>query len=160
MSKPRQERMAVDNLVRQGFETFLPMLGHWKRVRGQWQYASAPMFPRYLLLAEPGPLQSLAPIRSTYGVSTLLRFGETIATIAPEVIDALRLLEAQRARAPQDELSPIAAGMSVLVAEGPLKGLTGLVTGTPSDRVELLLSLMGRETRVVMACHQVVLQPA
>ena len=71
-TKPQQERVANDNLQRQGYETYLPMLR--KRVkRGKtYHHRLDPLFPRYLFIHLSDQLDDWGPIRSTIGVTHLV----------------------------------------------------------------------------------------
>ena len=55
-TKPRQEAVARDNLMRQGFEVYLPKYKVFKR--GQRSEVFEPMFPRYLMLSPENPERS------------------------------------------------------------------------------------------------------
>lgn len=160
MSKPRNEALARDNLLRQAFEVYLPTWAEWKRQTGRWAYTAKPMFPRYLMCRPTAPGQSLASIRSTYGVSGLVRFGDTVARLGDTVIQGLRAIEVQRSRPPEGQASPLAVGDRVQVVSGPLAGLSGVVSLTDRQRVEVLLLMMGRETRVSIRCDELVPQAA
>ena len=49
VTKPRQERIALENLHRQGYECFLPMAENpYQRRRNNHQQIIEPLFPRYL----------------------------------------------------------------------------------------------------------------
>jgi transcriptional antiterminator RfaH len=48
-------------------------------------------------------------------------------------------------------LSAIIPGSRVMVMEGPLAGLEGLVSAVSAKRVEVLMHLLGTETRVRLA---------
>ena len=159
MTKPRSETVARDNLLRQSFEVYLPAWADWKRRAGRWAYTSRPMFPRYLMCRTISPAQGLSSIRSTFGVTDLVRFGDVPARLDDSVVESLRAIEAERAQPPQDQSSPLGVGDKVRVACGPLAGLSGEVTLTDRQRVDVLLFLMGRETRVSMRCDELVLEP-
>ena len=74
-AKPRQENTAEENLRRQGFDTYLPKIQLRRRRRDKWTKVVEPLFPRYLFIhLEPG-VDNWAPLRSTLGVSTVVRFG-------------------------------------------------------------------------------------
>jgi transcriptional antiterminator RfaH len=49
-TKIRQERVALENLDRQGFECFLPTILAEKLRRGALQVMKEPLFPRYLFI--------------------------------------------------------------------------------------------------------------
>ena len=150
MSKPRGEVLARDNLLRQGFDVYLPTWADWKRQGGRWAYTARPMFPRYLLCRPGHPSQSVASIRSTVGVTSMVRFGDRLGALADTHVQTLRVIEAARAQPPEGQASPLAVGASVKVIEGPLAGLTGVVALSDRQRVEVLMMLLGRETRVSM----------
>ena len=76
-TKPRQEHIALTNLERQGYTCYLPLLRVEKIRRRKAEVVSEPMFARYLFvrLSTSDNAPSWAPIRSTLGVSQLVRFG-------------------------------------------------------------------------------------
>ena len=155
-TKPRQERLAEQNLVRQRYEAWLPTIGKWTRRAAGWACEAQPMFPRYLFLRTTDAQQSLAPVRSTLGAIGLVRFGERAPVLAEEIVDALRRLAAQT-REPEHPLRP---GARVRVVAGPFAGLQALVTASAARRVEIFLSLLGRDTRVSVYPEQLEPLPA
>ncbi|MCF8176876.1 MAG: transcription/translation regulatory transformer protein RfaH [Sulfuritalea sp.] len=153
-TKLRQEQIASDNLARQGYVVYLPRLKVLKRLRGRQQTQFDPLFPRYLFF-QPGSLaHSIAPVRSTLGVSTIVRFGHDPAVMRPEVLTGIRDFEARRNRADDQEISPFQPGERVRVAEGPLAGLEGLISNVSQERVIVLMQLLGQDTRVSVSHHQ------
>ena len=88
-TKPCGEHTAEENLRRQGFEVFSPGLSLQKRRRGKWVWVDEPLFPRYVFIGAR-PDQSLAPIRSTVGVSALVRFGGEVAEVPAALIAQLQ----------------------------------------------------------------------
>ena len=75
-TKARQEQPACDNLARQGYNVYFPRFKVIKRIRGLQQAVLEPLFPRYVFLQPSSAAQSLAPVRSTLGVATMVRFGQ------------------------------------------------------------------------------------
>ena len=67
-SKPRAEREAASQLRAQQYRVVLPEL---IQPRKRWEA----LFPSYLFVQTVDDNQSIAPIRSTLGVSMLVRFG-------------------------------------------------------------------------------------
>lgn len=156
-SKPRQESVALRNLLNQGYKAWLPHLTAWTRRGGRWHSLVSPMFPRYLLLQPSHTQQGIGPIRSTYGVSGLVQFGGSPAHMCGDVVDALWDLEQALSQAPKDEnASPFSPGMSVRIATGPLCGLEGIVAKAARDRVCVLLSLLGRNKEVALDADMLV----
>lgn len=157
-SKPRQESVALRNLLNQGYKAWLPHLTRWSRRGERWNRLVSPMFPRYLFL-QPGHVrQGIGSVRSTYGVSGLVQFGGIPAQMSGDIVEALWNLEQALRQAPQDmNASPFAPGMAVRIADGALRGLEGIVTQAARDRVCVLLSLLGREKEVALDADTLVL---
>ena len=113
-TKPRQEQRALENLQRQGFAAWLPMLSVEKFRRGRLEKVVEPMFSRYLFIRLSETARSWSPIRSTLGVSKLVSFGPHPARVPVELICFLReappLDKVQRLFAPGDQ---------VLIIDGP-----------------------------------------
>lgn len=156
-TKVRQEQTACDNLVRQGYAVYLPRIKILKRVRGYQQAKQEPLFPRYLFLQPGSAAHSIAPIRSTLGVTAIVRFGQEPAVIQPETLKTIREFETRRNAARDEDISPFQPGERIRVADGPLAGLEGLISDVSQERVIVLMQLLGQDTRVGLSHHQLVL---
>lgn len=146
-TKPKQETVAQQQLEQQGYATYLPMIMNAKRRNGRRRYVNEPFFPRYLFIHLDQTTDNWAPIRSTIGVSTLVRFGQMPTPVNEEIIEAIRGREnSDGLQRVEDEISK---GVNVRILEGPMVGLEGVfVARTGEQRVMLLLELMGKSTRV------------
>ena len=147
-TKPRQEAVALVNLERQGYHCYLPQWQVEKRRGRKVVPAVEPLFPRYLFVElDTGPSGlSWAPIRSTVGVSSLVRFGTQPAKAPEGLIDALREMEAAHARRASE---PFAPGETVLVREGPFAGLQAIYQSRDADqRITVLLEVMSRPVKL------------
>lgn len=143
MTKPRMEKNALENLVRQGFQAYLPYWATVKKRNGTLKPAALPMFPRYLFVRQSYSGQSTNPIRSTYGVSQLVRFGYEPARASEELIDSIRLLEKKHEQA-SSAVTPFKAGDLVRVVEGAFQGISAEVLSCDQQRVILLLQILGK----------------
>lgn len=143
MTKPRMETEAKVNLVRQGFEVYLPTWVDLRRRSGGWQKVQSAMFPRYLFVRPSHAEQSISPIRSTFGVSQMVRFGMELAWASDALIKGIRLLEAERNDS-GDTLKPFKVGDEVMIMTGPFKGVSAKVLSSDQQRVILLLQMLGR----------------
>ena len=152
-TKPRIETGASAQLARQGYDAYLPLYKTLKRADGAMLVRHGPMFPRYVFFRPGRAGQSIAPVRSTLGVSNIVRFGVTPASISHALVEALRAFEHQREHADLATLAPLRAGRRVLVCAGPLKGLEGLVSRTAGQRVTVLLDVLGKSTPVGLAAQ-------
>ena len=155
--KARQENVARENLARQGYSVYLPQIKALKRLRGRHQARMEPLFPRYLFLQPGSPDQSIAPVRSTLGVSGIVRFGHDPAVIQLDTLRGIRDFEVRQNAASDEDLSPFRCDERVRVVDGPLAGLEGLITDIARDRVVVLMHLLGHDTRVRMSHHQLLL---
>ena len=150
VTKPRQERIALENLQRQGFECFLPMAENpYQRRSKKQQKRIEPLFPRYLFLNAIADTQNLAPVRSTMGVISMVRFGTELAVIPEQIINAIKQRITPETGLIKIEAIEIEAGDKVKIFDGPLTGLNGIVQEKDSNnRALLLMNLMGRPTKV------------
>ncbi len=147
--KPRQEAVAEENLLRQGFHVYLPRICVRKRRRGQWNDAVEVLFPRYTFIRVDPLRHSTAAVRSTRGVVGLVRFGGQPAVVPDAVMDALRQREDAASGLHQDNRPLFCAGESVRLVDGPLTGMEGVFTQQDGDkRVFVLLEMLGQANRV------------
>ena len=148
LCKPRCEARAEANLINQGYRVFLPRLATQIRQEGKWIDSVEPLFPRYLFLAVSNEHQGLAPVRSTLGVSDLVRVGGQPATIPGEVVEALRERQDPDTGA-SARRSLFKPGAQVLFRAGPFSGLDGIFNIDAGEgRVFLLLEFLGKINKV------------
>jgi transcriptional antiterminator RfaH len=142
-SKPRNEARALENLVRQGYETYLPLMEVERLQRGKLLKKMEPLFPRYLFLHLEEGNDNWGPIRSTLGVAGLVRFGQAYAVVSDEVMDAVR------ERTQDIKKSLFESGDNVRVVSGPLLGLEGVFEIADGEqRSFVLLEFMQKQQRV------------
>lgn len=150
-SKPRQEVLAKENLERQGYSAYLPQIRLNKRLRGKWQSKVEPMFPRYLFV-ELTPFQDdFGPLRSTRGVSSVVRFGLEPAVMPTNIITELKARECGETGVVEPRSALFETGQNVEILDGPFKGLEGVFSASTSEeRVILMLNVLGQKTRVAV----------
>jgi len=149
-TKIRQEAIALENLERQGYTCFYPTLMAEKVRRKALTLLEEPMFPRYLFIQLGSRLesQSWAPIRSTTGVSRLVRFGQEPAKVDPRIIEALQATQAQGAPVVLRQFMP---GDALHITDGPFKGIDAIYQATDGEgRVMVLLELMSKPVRMTI----------
>ena len=147
-SKPHQERIARDQLERQGYETYLPFASVRRRRKGRSIRVIDPMFPRYLFIHLSDDTDDWRPIRSTIGVSTLVRFGDSPAQIPDRLIAELHKREDTNGiqMLPDPEYRQ---GTRVRIAEGPMEGFEGVFQcRTGKERVLLLLEIAQKSIKI------------
>ena len=143
MTKPKMEAEAEVHLNRQNFEVYLPLWVDLKLRQGSWQKITGPMFPRYLFVRPTHNEQSISPIRSTRGVTQLVRFGVEPAWANDALIQDIRALENSRTQ-DGEKLKPFKKGDQVNILEGPFKGISAEVFSSDEKRVIVLLKVLGQ----------------
>jgi len=146
-TKPRQERIALENLERQSFECFLPLADNPYQRRRNRQGRAEPLFSRYLFLRARPAVHSLAAVRSTRGVVNLVRAGFELVRVPASLIAALRAKQDEGNGLVQLQPAELRRGDRVRIFDGPLAGLEGVFRASCGmTRASLLLNLLGRET--------------
>lgn len=140
-SKPSQEERAAIELSSQGYSVYLPKITESRRLRGQWVQQIRPMFPRYLFVQPTHPEQSIAPVKSTRGVSHLVRQGSNLVSCPDALVVAIRNAEAQLVVKNTDAF--VGVGETIEIIEGPFQGLISHVVAATEDRVSILLEVLG-----------------
>lgn len=150
-TKPRQERIALENLSRQHYTAYLPMMRHRRRRKNTYVPVVGPMFPRYLFIYLDDQLDDWGPIRSTVGVANLVRFGGNPARLPGDFVDTLR----QRADEDGVHIQPereLRLGDRVRICEGAMAGYEAVFQAKSSrERVVLLLEVAGLAARIQVA---------
>ncbi len=146
--KPRQERIAQENLLRQGFQVYLPLIKVEKRCKGKWEEKVEVLFPRYVFIRVNPERKSISSVRSTRGVVGLVRFGEKPAVIPDEVMNALQQRTVSEFGLHQDE--PLfTKGGAVRLTDGAFDGMEAVfVQPDGNRRVIILLDLLGKSNKV------------
>ena len=144
-SKPQQERIARENLERQGYKSYLPLIRNRRRRKGRYASIIEPMFPRYLFVKLSDETDNWGPIRSTIGVVNLVRFGMQAARVPDNLIDLMTERDREGVQTlARPELKP---GDHVRIVEGVMAGYEAIFQAkTSRERVVLLLELAQDKT--------------
>jgi len=155
-SQPSAERKAIAHLERQGFATYLPRYLKRRRHARKVEIVPAPLFPRYLFVGIDLATQRWRSIFSTVGVSRLVCNGEIPTPISDQVLETLRAREDAGGYVHLDHRPNFHAGDRIRVLEGAFTDCLGLYEGMrDSDRVAILLDLLGRKVRVTVDLESV-----
>ena len=152
-TKPRLEQTAEENLVRQGYVTYLPKVYNLQRRNGKYTKTLEALFPRYLFIHLDTETDNWVPIRSTIGVSQMVRFGGISAIVPDELIVNLQSNEDEKGLQ-QTKSVELKTGDQVKILEGPFAGLHGIYQQQKSaERVAVLLDIVGRNTELTLSIH-------
>jgi transcriptional antiterminator RfaH len=145
------EAKAAQNLLRQGFEIYLPRYLKLRRHARKVDVIARPLFPRYMFVAIDVATQRWRAVQSTQGVSHLVCNGEEPAAVPNGVLGALRAREDERGFVRMDAKPAFAPGDKVRVLAGAFRDNAGLFDGMGDhDRVAILLDMLGRKVRVYL----------
>lgn len=154
-SKPQQERLAYENLERQGYDSYLPLIRNRRRRQGRYMAVVEPMFPRYLFVNLSDQTDNWGPIRSTIGVANLVRFGIHAARVPESLIVTMQARDNEGVQILQPaELKP---GDPVRIVEGVMAGYEAVFQArTGKERVLLLLQLaQDRTARIQVSANDI-----
>jgi len=135
-TKPRLEKQALENLERQGYECYLPLYSTEKLYRRKLTVTDSPLFPRYLFirLGQESSGKSWNPLRSTRGVSQLVRFGQHPAQVDDTLIALLKSRERQ-----SEPERMFNQGDPVRIVDGPFADIEAIYQIPDGERRALVL---------------------
>ncbi len=145
-SKPRGEELAKANLERQEFRSYLPLVRRPRYRMGRRIMRIEPLFPRYLFIHLDAVTDNWAPIRSTFGVTNLVRFGMQPAMVPDGLVEML--MARDDASGGIQDLPPeeFQKGGRVRISAGPMVGYEGIfLARTSRECVLVLLNIVGKQ---------------
>lgn len=154
-TKPRSEKLALENLTNQGYECYLPMMKVEKVINKQIEVQKVPLFPRYLFIKLDLDFESKswAPIRSTRGVSNLVKFGQSPAKIHDELVKHIYARE----HLSDSKIKPLyQKGQTLKIVDGPFSGFESIYQGMdPEMRVMVLIEFMRKPLFIALELDQI-----
>jgi len=145
-TKPRNEETARFHLNSKGIEVFYPKLSLPISEKNTRRCVS--LFPNYLFVRIAVSSPEYCQVTWCPGVKRLISFGGKPAVIEEHVINLIQ------DQADKDGLiaakSSLKVGDQVQIAEGPFKGLVGIIQQPPDakSRVKVLMELLSRPVQV------------
>ncbi len=141
-TKAKQEIKASENLQKQGFKTFLPLIAPNNKNSGIKNLV--PVFPRYFFAQIDFELENWASINSSYGVSHIVMFGEKFTSIPNNIIKLIQdRLDESGVYKKNISIVDYQEGDPVTIKEGSFAGINAIFLSNKSkDRVRLLLNLL------------------
>lgn len=148
--RPNCAMIAVRNLLRQGFDPFLPLERYTRRRRAQLQNATRPYFAGYLFIGTHRGSAHWRTIGSTQGISRLVTFASKPEEVPTQIIDEIR--DACDEEGVVVRNFGITEGDHIKVESGPFTGLMGRVERlAPQERAWVLLDILGSQSRTLVA---------
>jgi transcriptional antiterminator RfaH len=142
-----REHMALDNLHRQDFEAYCPMIRKRRSHARRIESVLRPLFPNYLFVLANDRGAGWRPILSTHGVRAIVRAGDRLSFIDDAFIAGLKAREIDGAIV--RPASPYRIGQRVQIATGPFDQMIAtIIEMDERDRLVVLLDMMNRGTKV------------
>ena len=145
--RPHGLRRAEEHLLRQGFESFAPKILANTNSTGASQATCKPLFPGYLFVSFDPQNPRWGAINSTRGISRLILSDPRQPRPLPDALMAglIARCDASGLLAPDAGLG---IGDRIRVLAGPFADLVTTIETLPSsERIGVLIDLMGREVR-------------
>jgi transcriptional antiterminator RfaH len=149
-TKPNCHQIAVRNLVRQGFQSFLPLEEKTARSGTKFVTKMRPLFPGYIFIALNPISGGWRTINSTYGITRIVSVGNVPRAVPSDLVSALM----KRCDGEGKLLAPrvLMPGDQVSLLKGPLANFVATVESVaPDQRIWILLELLGAERRVAVS---------
>ena len=136
--KPNSYRSAIQNLERQGFQTFLPKMEITQRQENKFLVKNVFVFPGYMFVCFDPHSINWTKINSTYGVSKILTFNKKPSEISSDLILELKTRYEINCNPMQKE--KLQKGDSLKFYKGPFADLIAKVESVDSNnRIWVLL---------------------
>lgn len=150
-TKPRQELRALENLRKQNYEVFCPLVLIEKVRRGKLTNVTEPLFSRYIFIKLNKTTSNWTPITYTLGVSKIVRFGSMPTAVDDSIINSLI------AKDGEEKIRLFAEGDEVQLIDGPLKGLNAIFKQHDGElRAMILIDLMSKPHLIKVETHTLI----
>ena len=151
--KPNSHNSAIQNLERQGFETFLPKMETTQRQENKFFVKNVFVFPGYMFVCFDPHIITWTKINSTYGVSKILAFNNKPSEISSDLILELKNRYEPNNNPTQNET--LKKGDSIKFYAGPFADLMAKVESVDEKkRIWVLLEAMGGYRRLKLKRKQ------
>ena len=154
-SKPRAEKIAFAQLTKKGIYAYLPLVKKRQKWSDRKKWVEFPLFPSYLFAKVE--LKNSIYVLQTHGVSSILKFNGTIATVDESIVNSIRwAIEGGYELEPTEYFTQ---GEELEVIEGPMKGAKGIV-GEVKGKGRLILKVDALQQAVALHIDTKFLQSA
>ena len=153
-TKPNAHVMACENLRRQGFDIFLPLITKTTKKNGKFLDIKTPLFPGYVFIgtsSDPIPWKS---VNGTRGVASAVTLDGVYRSVSDHIIEGLQ------SRCDKDgviqNLNDIFLGDLVKIERGPFSEFICTVDQIRDDRrAWVLIDLLQQQTKVEVSLDDV-----
>ena len=154
MCKTQQENTAEDNLKRQGFKVYLPIVPNTARKQSRVTKIIKAMFPGYLLIKADLRRHDLSVIRSTIGCIALLRQGVHPAFVPKQVMASIKEVEAVLQNQFDGDQGFTPGARYELLEQGFQGHTATFLALEGKERARVLVTLLNSEQEVRVPTHR------
>lgn len=155
-TQPSKESIAQKHLMEQGFDVYLPRFKKTRRHARKVEEVMAPLFPRYVFVGIDLEEDQWRSVQGTRGVSYILLADNQPATVPYEIIQSLKSQENDAGLVAINDMIFFTKGEKVRVLDGAFKDCLAVFEKMDDkERVQLLLSCLGREVNVSLPAYAV-----
>jgi len=149
--KPREDARAESNLLNQGFHIYRPKVEVERVRKGQKQLKIESLFPSYLFIKLNNITDNWRPLRSTRGVSHIVKFGALPLPVPEQLISNLKRCESREGCYNMSLVSHFKKGEKVKITSGSFEGLEAIYQAKDGEeRTIILINLLNRQSAVSM----------
>ncbi|WP_419902598.1 transcription termination/antitermination protein NusG [Kiloniella sp.] len=143
-TQTNQENRAEINLIRQGYQVFLPFFMKSRKHARKIDVVKRALFPGYLFVKLDTEVDSWNSINNTYGVRRLISNGHRLPSLPDQFVASLKDTNTL-----QDHIDPdLQLGAKVKFLSGPFTDVIGTLSQmVDKERITVLLNLLGREVK-------------
>ena len=151
--KPNSYNSAIQNLERQGFETFLPKMEITQRQENKFFVKNVYVFPGYIFVCFDPQIINWPKINSTYGVSKVLASNKKPSEISSDLI--LELKNRYEINSNPTQKEKLQKGDSIKIYSGPFADVIAKVESVDeNNRIWVLLEAMGGYRKLKLQKNQ------
>ena len=153
-TKPNAYVIACENLRRQGFDVFLPLMTKTTKRNGKFLNIKTPLFPGYLFMgisSDPIPWKS---VNGTRGIAKAVTLDGIYRPVNTQIIEGLQ----QRCNENSviQRLDDIAPGDRAKIERGPFAEFICTVDDIQDDRrASVLIGLLQKQTKVEVSLDDI-----
>lgn len=153
-TKSNREKVICSLLEERGVVVFLPQIARRRRWSDRWKIIRYPLFPGYLFIHTTLSVDILSTIQCMSGVIKILgRDSQGYRSVPDESIESLQAFIEKEVRF---EIVPyLPTGTSVVITNGPLAGIKGVVTQAGNQRLLVSIHLLNRSVSVNIDSYDV-----
>ena len=153
-TKPNAYITACENLKRQGFDVFLPLITKTTKKNGKFLDVKAPLFPGYVFMGTSLDTVPWKSVNGTRGISSAVTLGGEHRPVKASIIDSLQ--HRCNDNGIIQRLDDIAPGDRAKIERGPFAEFICTVDDIQDDRrVWVLIDLLQQQIRAEVSLDDV-----